>query len=378
MNKENGLRTYWRFVLAITLLVCWTLRNIYSNDGFLMVERSRLYSFKTKDLFEPHRIRGNDDDRLAYILDPSSRRLVERDATSKDYRASCYDFSGTAINNTNNEYVRCTPSFSIAGMPKSGTSALHYYLRHHPDLMLMDKEKCVLDGPRFYERNIGGGLISSSNSSLSQSYFELLPPIQNVCKDCLVGEACVEMGLRDVAAYKSAMPSLAAIFLLLRHPAKQIYASYWFWCTVEEIQEKVPGCLPGQDNWNPQKNISYVNANGLVEWYDFPRYVSRTAFEGGNDEGGEKKGSEFDQKDMKTERKRWFEGYKKWGMEIQITKQEISRRCIEEQMVHQDDRGGYVDGVRREKEIEIRCTRSSCAVMHSFSASSIVASLSVR
>lgn len=73
---------------------------------------------KTEGSFERHMIRENNDDQLAYILDPSGR-LVERDATGKDYRASCYDFSGMATTSTNDEYVRCIPSSVSQGCPKA-------------------------------------------------------------------------------------------------------------------------------------------------------------------------------------------------------------------------------------------------------------------
>ena len=150
------------------------------------------------------------------------------------------------------------PSFSIAGMPKSGTSALYFYLKHHPQLVLMPKEVNALEG-------------HTGAMSWSKSYFELLPSIENVCQDCLVGEANIGMGGADPAAYRFVLPSLSVIFLLLRHPAKHMYASYWFWCTPQEVEQNIEGCRPGQALWNPRKNITYVDTNNLTQWHSFPR-----------------------------------------------------------------------------------------------------------
>jgi hypothetical protein len=145
-------------------------------------------------------------------------------------------------------------------MPKSGTSALYFYLKHHPQLALMRKELCALRSPP-----------DSTFSKLAVPYFNGFPSIESVCKDCLVGEGCIGLGQRDAAAYRFAIPSLSTILLLLRHPTKHKYAGYWFWCTAQEVKENIEGCRPGQKHWNPRKNITYVDANNLMQWYNFPR-----------------------------------------------------------------------------------------------------------
>ena len=146
-------------------------------------------------------------------------------------------------------------------MPKSGTSALYFYLKHHPQLALMRKEICALDSPT-----------NAMSASLRVPYFDRPLPLKSVCKDCVVGEGCIGLGRRDASAYQFAIPSLSTIFLLLRHPAKHQYASYWFWCTPEEVRSNMGECGPGKGNWNTRQNISYIDANNnLTRWYNFPR-----------------------------------------------------------------------------------------------------------
>lgn len=149
-------------------------------------------------------------------------------------------------------------------MPKSGTSALYFYLNHHPQLVLHHKESCALN------KNVHDA--TPGTLQPDHVYFESLPPIEKVCPQCLVGEACISLGLLDSAAYKTLAPSLSTVFLLLRNPVRHMYASYWFWCTREETNAEIPGCCDGQDKWNPRKNVTYTK-DGEEQWYDFPRSV---------------------------------------------------------------------------------------------------------
>jgi len=239
--------------MATVVVFLLTYRNFGASlDLHLEKEKSWSSSSSAKNLAF---MTGKINNHLEYLADPFTQRVLKRDVGSRDFRSACFDFSV----NSSSKQVKCTPSFSVAGMPKSGTSALYFYLKHHPQLALMRKELCALDSP------------TTAISLPSKKYFDLLLPLESVCKDCLVGEGCIGLGMRDASAYQFAIPSLSTIFLLLRHPAKHLYASYWFWCTREEMSMKIKGCSPGTANWNPRQNITYVDANNMTRWYNFPR-----------------------------------------------------------------------------------------------------------
>ncbi len=78
---------------------------------------------------------------MEYFQDPSTNFLLKRDS---EHKAACFKSDGNSS--------KCIPSFSIAGMPKSGTSALYFYLNTHHEVVLQDKEMCALKSiPGFLE-----------------------------------------------------------------------------------------------------------------------------------------------------------------------------------------------------------------------------------
>lgn len=254
MHSEYRWRTCCLQTYTVaTLVVFWlTSREIRSNVEFSSDWSS---SSRVGNFFLSHSITESIKDRVEYFVDPFTHHLLKRDDEARDLRSACFDFSGNG-----SKQVKCIPSFSVAGMPKSGTSALYFYLKHHPQLALMSKELCALETPT-----------NALSASLHVSYFEGLLPLESVCKDCLVGEGCIGLGARDASAYQFAIPSISTIFLLLRHPVKHKYASYWFWCTPEEIRSHIGQCGLGRSNWNTRQNITYVDANNITQWHKFPR-----------------------------------------------------------------------------------------------------------
>lgn len=244
-DHRQRMLCLWSYGVAVVVLVWLACRGIRLDLDYLL-EKEKSSSSSG---------RAGNYSRLEYLADPLTHRVLKRDAGSRDFRSACFDFSGNS-----SKQVMCTPSFSVAGMFKSGSSALYFYLKHHPQLALMRKEVCALDYPS-----------DPMFASMSVPYFNGLPSIESVCKDCLVGEGCIGLGRRDAAAYRFAIPSLSTILLLLRHPAKHKYASYWFWCTPEEIKSNIGECGPGQGNWNPRKNVTFIDANNTTQWYNFPR-----------------------------------------------------------------------------------------------------------
>ena len=202
-----------------------------------------------------------------YIHDIASGQLWNMEDRKPNRTALCFGKEDTGS--------KCFPSFSIVGMPKSGTSALYFYLKHHPQLVFNEKESCALEP------------LSGSPPRTNSAYFERLPSIDVVCPTCLVGEACILMGLMaDPESYRFLLPSIDTAFLLLRNPLDRLYAAYWFWCTDEEAKMEIPGCVLG--GWNPRKNITWVK-NGTEYWYNFPRspldfhhMLQKQLIEGGN------------------------------------------------------------------------------------------------
>lgn len=185
-----------------------------------------------------------------YLVNPATQQYYIKSERSPRHSADCFP----------SENGTCFPSFSIAGMPKSGTSALYFYLKHHPQLVLQKKELCALALPWAPLRTV------------STRYFQELPRSQDVCTKCIVGEACIDMGLMDTHAYRHFLPSISTVFILLRNPIDRMYAAYWFWCTPEEEEMNIPQCSPGSPKWNPRKNVSYFQ-KGHERWYNFPRSV---------------------------------------------------------------------------------------------------------
>jgi hypothetical protein len=153
----------------------------------LCLGKEKIWSSSSRagKLFLSHLMTENINDRLEYLAVPFTHRVLKRDAGPWDFRSACFDFS---VNGS--KQVKCTPSFSVAGMPKSGTSALYLYRKHYPQLALMGKEICALDSPT-----------NAMSASFRVPYFDWLLPLESVCKDCLVGEGCIGLGRRAASAY---------------------------------------------------------------------------------------------------------------------------------------------------------------------------------
>ena len=149
MQSDRRQRTacLWSYAVATVVLVWLTWRFIRSDLDFLLGKEKNWSSpSRAGNLLLSHSMTENTNDPLKYIADPFTHRVLKRDAGSRDFRSACFDFSGNS-----SKQVKCTPSFSVAGMPKSmpksGTSALYFYLKHHPQLALMRKEVCALNSP---------------------------------------------------------------------------------------------------------------------------------------------------------------------------------------------------------------------------------------
>ena len=138
--------------------------------------------------------------------------------------------------------IKCLPSFSIVGIPKSGTSALWWYLQSHPKLVAVSKEKCALG--------------ETYPVSPIINYFRALPSVGEVCPECLVYEACIFLSTPSNATYpqiyRKILPTISHALLLVRHPLEWLYASYWYWCLDEE-KAIMPDCA-----YNPRTNVTYT------------------------------------------------------------------------------------------------------------------------
>jgi hypothetical protein len=189
------------------------------------------------------------------ILVSPSGKVLNWTQSLPSHSAPCIDIKDS---NT----FSCLPSFSIAGMPKSGSSALHWYLSQYPKLSFMPKELCAVG--------------ASKKANSYDTYFSMLPDSEKLCKDCLVGETCISMGMQlaTATAYRAAVPTIKDVFLLVRNPIDHMYASYWFWCTWEETNMPLEMCKSTSARWNPRKNVIYVDESGVEKWYDFPRSPS--------------------------------------------------------------------------------------------------------
>lgn len=72
------------------------------------------------------------------------------------------------------------PNFLIIGAPRSGTTSLYYYLKHHPNIFMSNIKE-----PNFFCRYDAG--FTSKNSIIERSEYENL--FNNVKDELAVGEA---------------------------------------------------------------------------------------------------------------------------------------------------------------------------------------------
>lgn len=172
-------------------------------------------------------------------------------------RAHCYTMGG---NSTNGKVTRCLPSFTISGVGKSGTSALHYYLARHPSIVMQRKEICPVARDHFETTDI---------------YFESLPTWESLCADCIVGDSCIVVTnpiftWATSIVHRSLLPTISLSFLLVRNPLDHEYASYFFWCTDEEVESFKSAAAGSKCDWRPREPVTLL-IQGVNVTLDFER-----------------------------------------------------------------------------------------------------------
>ena len=139
------------------------------------------------------------------------------------------------------EYEYRRAAFSLVGIPKSGTTALLWYLEDHPSVArVIPKETCFHDSPSRYMEHINK---------------------KPICNGCVFGDSCLKLFQshddvhRLYAQY--VLSSNSTMILLVRNPLSRIYASYWYWCTeAERKRVDVREYCDQHGNWNPRKTIT--------------------------------------------------------------------------------------------------------------------------
>lgn len=108
-----------------------------------------------------------------------------------------------------------TPNFFIVGAPKCGTTAMHIYLRQHPEIFMPEKKESHFFGSdlnsQYFIRDRG-------------KYLSLFSEAKDVKR---IGEASVWYLYSKQAAYeiKEFSPS-ASIIIMLRNPVDMLYAQH--------------------------------------------------------------------------------------------------------------------------------------------------------
>lgn len=166
--------------------------------------------------------------RHSFFVSPFDGRSIdlERDRLGgRTMRASCYDLG--------RNLSRCLPSVTLAGFPKAGTSALYYYLSNHPELRMPPKEFCAMPSSGSMGQVKGHGVLP---------YYSSLPSFESTCENCVVMEACIknlaywtpDHAPLHPTVYKSFVPTLEKVIVLVRNPLELAYAGYHYWCTDQE------------------------------------------------------------------------------------------------------------------------------------------------
>lgn len=108
-----------------------------------------------------------------------------------------------------------TPNFFIVGAPKCGTTAMHIYLRQHPEIFMPEKKES-----HFF----GSDLNSQYFIRDREKYLSLFSEAKDVKR---IGEASVWYLYSKQAAYeiKEFSPS-ASIIIMLRNPVDMLYAQH--------------------------------------------------------------------------------------------------------------------------------------------------------
>ena len=134
--------------------------------------------------------------------------------------------------------LKVRASFSLLGLGKSGSSALMWYLEHHPAIThVVPKELCFFDEPNQYR-------------SLTSS----------VQDDAIFGDSCLKLAGADFRTHvlyaQFVLNHSAPVFLLIRNPLDRLYASYWYWCTQAELRiPAVKEYCDAHGGWNPRTTI---------------------------------------------------------------------------------------------------------------------------
>lgn len=143
-------------------------------------------------------------------------------------RSPCYRENATSI--------ICYPSYSIIGMPKSGTSSLHMYLTYHPLIKaLIPKEVC--------SSQMQGVFADGKWSMLTidtEPYVNKIRAAHSylAVNNSIFGETCVGLAQYGIIAkydYEKYLPHTSLKLLVIRSPLETLYSSYWYFCLPEEL-----------------------------------------------------------------------------------------------------------------------------------------------
>ena len=135
-------------------------------------------------------------------------------------------------------------SFSLVGLGKSGSSALMWYLENHPSIShVVPKETCFFDDPDLYRAYAAA-----------------------TATGAVYGDSCLKLSVADAHLhdmYSSfVLKPNATIILLVRNPIKRLYASYWYWCTSEELRNAaVKEYCDAHGGWNPRTTVGVAGGN---------------------------------------------------------------------------------------------------------------------
>ena len=119
------------------------------------------------------------------------------------------------------------PNFIIAGFPKCGSTALHYYVDAHPEIFMPNKKKLnYLTQQNISKLNKGPGEIEAKKGQVKNidSYFELF---KSATKEKTIGETSPSY-INYPSSFKKINKYLEnpKIIILLRDPIKRAYSNY--------------------------------------------------------------------------------------------------------------------------------------------------------
>jgi len=144
-------------------------------------------------------------------------------------RSPCYHENSTSI--------ICYPSYSIIGLPKSGTSSLHMYLHFHPLIKnLIPKEVCSSELKGVQLANGKWSTYTSDNEPYMNKIRSAYSYLS--VNDTIFGETCVglaEYGILAKYEYEKYLPHSSLKILLIRSPLESLYSAYWYFCSPAEF-----------------------------------------------------------------------------------------------------------------------------------------------